>query len=709
MKLFRLGTVVVAGLIVAALTAVACGGETEVVEKVVTVEVEKVVEKEGQTVVQTVVVEKPVTVTEKVIETVVVEREVTVTEKVVETVVVEREVEGKTVMVVETVIVEKPVTVTEKVVETVVVERAVTVTEKVVETVVVVATPGAGPVPTLEPERPPPDPKTASGHLTFATIQILAPQGLNSTGGPPKNVYPVTEDLFGYGFDGNREELLLAESWELAADLSYVDVKIKEGIPWQGAGHGDFGELTAEDVAYAYNDANPAYNPVSITDGGGFWSNLIGNQPVEVLDTYTNRFPFAQFDVRWASFYLTDEGLGAQVISKSVLDQMGEDWTKANPIGTGPYTVREWEAGGKVVLDRVENHWRKTGEAETITFIHAPEEATRLSMMRTGEADAMEISVSQIPGMQRNGMKAAGTGGGIQMGVFFSGNLWETVHAGTGEPLPPAGTFVHDIQWIGNPFKPNDGNNPEGIDDMEQARLVRWALAMAIDRDLVVETVLGGIGNPVHVEYFDPKDPNWQSKWEVPYDPAKANEYLDKAGFPRNDQGTRFAMALYTGPELGGGLGISGEIADATAGFWNEVGIEVQVLKYAYAIFRPSVVGRTNTVPWLTSCGEGRDGNPWDWPKGVQMSSRSRGGFSCGFETPFVAEQYGKAAANPDKEERIELMNEVADFLYMWALNPGVASVPLSIVYNPNSIAEWQMRPSWRQPWNAPEYIKLAR
>ena len=125
MSLFRLGTVVVAGLIVAALTAVACGGETEVVEKVVTVEVEKIVEKEG-----------------------------------------------------------------ERVVETVVVEKEVTVTEKVVETVVVVATPGAVLVPTLEPERPPPDPKTTSGHLTFATIQILAPQGLNSTGGPPKNVYP---------------------------------------------------------------------------------------------------------------------------------------------------------------------------------------------------------------------------------------------------------------------------------------------------------------------------------------------------------------------------------------------------------------------------------------------------------------------------------------------------------------------------------------
>ena len=63
-----------AGLMAVALVAVACESEPDVVEKVVTVEVEK-----------------PVTVTEKVVETVVVEKEVTVTEKVVETVVIVQE------------------------------------------------------------------------------------------------------------------------------------------------------------------------------------------------------------------------------------------------------------------------------------------------------------------------------------------------------------------------------------------------------------------------------------------------------------------------------------------------------------------------------------------------------------------------------------------------------------------------------------------
>ena len=62
-----------------------------------------------------------------VVETVIVEKPVTIIEKIVETVVVEKIVEGQTVRVVETVIVEKPVIRVEKVVETVVVEKAVQV------------------------------------------------------------------------------------------------------------------------------------------------------------------------------------------------------------------------------------------------------------------------------------------------------------------------------------------------------------------------------------------------------------------------------------------------------------------------------------------------------------------------------------------------------------------------------------------------------
>ena len=111
-----LTVIAMAGLMAVALAAVGCASDPEVVEKVITVEVEK---------------------------------QVTVTEKVVETVVVEKMVEGERVTEIQTVVVEKPVTVTEKVVETVVVEKPVTVTEKVVETVVVVQEAMEGPKETI--------------------------------------------------------------------------------------------------------------------------------------------------------------------------------------------------------------------------------------------------------------------------------------------------------------------------------------------------------------------------------------------------------------------------------------------------------------------------------------------------------------------------------------------------------------------------------
>ena len=143
-----------------------------------------------------------------------------------------------------------------------------------------------------------------------------------------------------------------------------------------------------------------------------------------------------------------------------------------------------------------------------------------------------------------------------------------------GEPLDVegSGVYANDLPWIGNPFSPDDDNNPAGMDDMEQARLVRWALAMAVDRESVNDQLLNGLGGPVYVEFIDPKSEHWQDKWHVPYDPAKAEE--------------------------------------------------------------------------------------------------------------------------PSKQKRIDLMDQFFDFVHHWALQPGVVSVPELVIYNPNSIAEWQMEPT---------------
>ena len=43
----------------------------------------------------------------------------------------------------------------------------------------------------------------------------------------------------------------IAESWNVAQDLSKITFAIRQGIPW----HDGWGELTAEDVVWTYNNA----------------------------------------------------------------------------------------------------------------------------------------------------------------------------------------------------------------------------------------------------------------------------------------------------------------------------------------------------------------------------------------------------------------------------------------------------------------------
>ena len=63
---------------------------------------------------------------------------------------------------------------------------------------------------------------------------------------------------------------------------------------------------------------------------------------------------------------------------------------------------------------------------------------------------------------------------------------------------------------------------------MEEARDVRWALAKAIDRELLIDTVLDGFGNVASLEYVDTTAEWFKDKWLIPYDPAAAAEQMKK-------------------------------------------------------------------------------------------------------------------------------------------------------------------------------------
>ncbi len=400
MRLFRFGTVVVAGLIVAALAAVACGGETEVVEKVVTVEVEKVIDRPGETIVQTVVVEKvvqPETVTE--IHTVVVEKPVTVTEKVVETVLVEKQVEGKTVTVVETVVVEKQVTRTEKVVETVVVEKVVEkevekeviVKEEVIKEVekVVVATPSLFEALKIA---------AAEDGRRGGTLRVVSQASIGNIDPISSSAWvawAVATQIYDVPFaaDGSfLPQLQMLEDWSISDDGLVWSFTIRDGLMWH-----DGDPVTAEDFQATLERAFDSYYTG--------WQELGSRAEVGVVDdkTWTLNFE-APFGLVLDSLSFNTEGFPIQ--KKSVIEDTPAErggGVLQEHIGSGPYQFTSWDVGNKLILERFDDYAPRSeapsGHAgakyafvDSIEFLEIPDVQTRLSLLETREVDFIDTA-----------------------------------------------------------------------------------------------------------------------------------------------------------------------------------------------------------------------------------------------------------------------------------------------------------------------------
>lgn len=537
----------------------------------------------------------------------------------------------------------------------------------------------------------------------FATLACAPSVGTVFCDQYQADAWGAGEDLFTWRWrdDGTIDYSApqVAKSWVLASDSLSVVVETRQGVQF----HKGAGELTAEDVAWTYNQVNPSITTHSIAPSASYFSTLFGGNSAVALDANHVEFKFASLDTHWNTYMMNTNGfVGVVIHSKKAFDEAGgEEAMRDTFISTGPYEVDSWIRDDRAVFSKFGDHWSLDPLVGKVIIQAMPEDATRIAAMQTGEIDVVQVGIKNIPQLLEDGFVTGSAGNANQVGIIFSGNNWEAKHALTGEELGTAtsGVYMRDIEWIGNPFSPNDGNNPEAIacppganpleiaqscGDMEQARLVRQAVAMAIDKAAINKALLAGTGWPVHIGYADEKSEFWDTKWEFPFDTAMAEKFLDDAGYGRGGDGTRFEMPLFT--STGQYAGMGEEIADAVSGMMADIGIKTAVLKFPYAVFRPGLVGRSATIPRITAGDDGQTIFPFDWPKGIEESSLSRGGYCMCYETEWISQIYLDVGAEPDLQKRIALNRQYFDNQRFWALKPGVIAIPALTTYNPNSI-----------------------
>ncbi|MEE2621069.1 MAG: ABC transporter substrate-binding protein [Chloroflexota bacterium] len=549
----------------------------------------------------------------------------------------------------------------------------------------------------------------------------------------------VEEPLFIYK-NGTPMEPYTAESWDVSADGKYLNIKIKDGINFnspKGFETVEFGEFDATDVCWYFNNANPSVNAESTDPNGGDYAAVFGE--CEVVDSHTLKWELVSplyFCFPISDFGCLSARMGPQ--SKKSYDKMGYEWSKSHHVGTGPYIQGACIAGDRCTIHKAgDTHWSgNAGSVDSITQIQVPEVQTRIAMLENGTLDMADMDFKMVPSLLDKGLDFVETmpGSYVNQSIIWSGNLWEEVHARTGEALNPwdAPSYAKDYPWIGDPWqtvypdkvKYTDTDNPAGMSDMEQARLVRLALSVAIDRNAINKNILNDLGLPIYSEYMGPEYPGWDANresgcwdvgdigkgtaaaapptkracvgteaimgdgvpWELPNgggDLALAGELLDKAGYPAGSDGKRagFGNELVLQSYVAETGEVSLEVADTVMSTWTQLGLEISGLEEDYGgVISPRMRRREQLLPVLKNGDVHSNSYPLDWPLPTVDSSSSRPGWGPGFESPAQAYWLFQILPEKDPAKRGEMHLMGVDYSMFWQQYGGIYMIPKGVV-----------------------------
>ena len=575
-----------------------------------------------------------------------------------------------------------------------------------------------------------------------------------------------------------------AESWEINDAGNELTLVIRDDLkvntPEVFAGQ-DFGYITADDVAWNMNRQNAVVNP---SLGAAIGAQLGGTfGPAEAIDDYTVKAPLVT-DIFWgipiSEFDINDTTV--RLDSKQAYEAVGAEAILLVPVGSGPFTIGEWVPNSHGVVHAVPDHWIEPPHIGTFRVVQAPEITTRMAMMETGEADIASIDFARLRELEGKGLKFITTMSDkdtMTLSAIWPGNLWTDTNAkaaaaiAKGEPLSdedgnevPAGiepwtssVYEEDHAWLGCPWGDlcpyEDTNNPPGMSDMEQARLVRWALSHAIDRQGIVDVLQAGLGTPIYLELMGPKFPGWRPErtvtaamikeahekygdsdvlgagtswieygeyenaaepdhewpWEVPTDKAEAARLLDLAGFPDPDGPggqPRFEIKMNKYRCETGDVCL--EQADAVAADWEAVGVRVELLTEEYGgVVVPRMRDRTQAYPVVKNCSVETANYPFDWPPPPSDSTFSRPAWGCAFESKFLDYMYININGERDKQAREDLHLDMVDYYYYWQLYAGMVQPPRGVAANPETVVSWNSRSTAAGFWGRPQHIVPVR
>jgi peptide/nickel transport system substrate-binding protein len=327
----------------------------------------------------------------------------------------------------------------------------------------------------------------------------------------------------------------IAERWEQLSPVSYRFF-IRKGITFH---NGE--ELKADDVKFSLDRAIASASVSYIVD---FIKEVLVEDDYTVV--VTTKAPYGPTLRNLAVPF-------AAIVPKDYVSA-NPDALKTKPVGSGPYKFVSWAQSDNVKLEAFDNYYMGAPKTKYLVMKVIPEAAQRTIALETGEIDlSYDILVSDMKRVEAN----------------KNLTLFEA---------PSLTCFYISFNMKKAPF---------------DNQLVRQAINMAIDRQLLVDTVNNGTGAAAD-EIIAPAVYGYYSTGVWEYNPTKAKALLAQAGYPNG-----FSCTLWVNNNQG-----RVEMCQAIQEMLREIGItcKVEVMEFGTFISR-STAGEHDMgyFGWVTS------------------------------------------------------------------------------------------------------------
>lgn len=325
-------------------------------------------------------------------------------------------------------------------------------------------------------------------------------------------IFPAFDALIGYDPATLEFGPGLAESWEFNEDYTQLTLSLREGVKFH-----DGTDLTAESAVASLQRFKDQ----------GQYPYLDDVTTFEVVAPNQIRLTMAAPNASMVAILASRAGM---LVSTAAADQVSAEEFNRAPVGAGAFRLVEWRSGDRLIYERFEDYWNPDAiHLDRIEMRVIPDRQAAVNALLNGEIHFSEgLDGSDLARLEGNADLEVST---------------------------PIGLWYYQIYM---------NLSQEPLDDP----LVRRAIAHAIDRDLLIEGAVNGLGEPAW--YFLPEvhwayDPEMTGVYE--YDPDESRRLLAEAGHP---DGVTFTVTHQPSPTETRRI----EIVQAML---SEVGIEMQL------------------------------------------------------------------------------------------------------------------------------------